>query len=318
MTPVIGIPLACRALAAVVLLGCGSRTGLRVGALDASAFDALDAPDSVDVSDSIDVADIPAEPIDTSCLRDPSRCDDRSVCTVDTCQRDGTCAHVAIVCDDRDPCTANTCDTVRGCIFPPTDCRGCADGLRDAFRDLARYPRIAGCAGGFAIPGLSRATSPTCGRGAGDDGANPDGRGCTASDLCAPGWHVCLSVRDVATHSPDGCRGASDMADAFFATRQTGPGCAYCASGTDPTCGPNDCRVGCAQSATTTNDIFGCGTLGGVPQATSCTPLDRFSNNLCSDLHAPWRCDADPAGLRESDVVVKPGPAAGGVLCCED
>ena len=76
--------------------------------------------------------------------------------------------------------------------------------------------------------------------------------------------------------------------------------------------------MGCAQTERTTNDIFGCGTLGDAPQRTSCTALDRFSNNLCSALRPPWRCDGDPDGLRESDLVVKPGADAGGVLCCAD
>ena len=246
-------------------------------------------------------------------------CDDHDLCTIDRCDHALGCLRDALVCEDHDPCTANRCDPRAGCVFPPTDCQGCADGSRDGFLDLARYTRIAACAGGFVNAGLSLAVSPTCGRGAGDDGPNPNGVGCNASDLCAPGWHVCLSAGDVAARSPDGCAGALDAEpSSFFATRQTGPGCGHCSTGTDPTCGNNDCRPDCAQTAATTNDIFGCGDLGAVPQASSCRVLDRFSNNLCSSLSPPWRCDADPLGLHESDVVVKPGPAHGGVLCCID
>lgn len=253
------------------------------------------------------------------CVTSPTSCDDRSVCTVDRCDPATGCAHATISCDDRDPCTTDRCDPTGGCVHATFECGGCADGRRDAFGDRARYPRIAGCAGGFGNPGLSRESSPTCDRGAGDDGPNPNGRGCSASDLCALGWHVCRSDADVATHSPDGCAGASDAdARSFFATRQTGPGCGHCSTGSDPTCDNSSCREGCAQTERTTNDIFGCGSLGDAPQASSCRTLDRFSNNVCSSLEAPWRCDDDPAGLRESDVVVKPGPARGGVLCCID
>lgn len=253
------------------------------------------------------------------CFTTPTVCDDRSRCTNDRCDRVRGCLYDTIVCDDRDPCTANRCDPALGCVFPATDCGGCADGQRDAFRDRARHPAIAGCAGGFANAGLSRESSPTCGRGAGDDGPNPAGLGCAATDLCAPGWHVCRSAGEVAMRSPDGCVGARDAEPgSFFATRQTGPGCGHCATGTDPDCRSNDCRAGCAQTDRTSNDIFGCGTLGDVPQTSSCGPLDRFSQNLCSALRPPWRCDGDPQGLRESDLVVKPGPAAGGVLCCLD
>ncbi len=253
------------------------------------------------------------------CLTTTTRCDDSSLCTTDRCDRATGCLYDPIACDDGDPCTADRCEAARGCVFRPADCGGCADGQRDAFLDRARYPAIAACAGGFTNAGLSREVSPTCARGAGDDGANPVGNLCTATDLCAPGWHICRSAADVDAHSPDGCRGAADAeGSAFFATRQTGPGCGHCATGTDPGCGRNDCRVGCAQTELTSNDIFGCGTLGDVPMAASCGTLDRFSNNLCSALRPPWRCDGDPDGLRESDLVVKPGPGAGGVLCCRD
>ena len=253
------------------------------------------------------------------CVRSPTDCDDRSLCTTDSCDVTRGCLHVAITCADTDPCTEDRCDPSLGCVFPPTDCRGCADGRRDAFLDVDRYPRIAACAGGFSIAGLSRAFAPTCDRGAGDDGPNPNGVGCSATDLCAPGWHVCVSAADVASHSPDGCAGAADAAPrSFFATRQTGPGCGHCATGADMSCDNSSCRPGCAQTERTTNDIFGCGNLGATPMASSCGVLDRFSNNLCSALGPPWRCDDDPRGLRESDFVVKPGPGGGGVLCCED
>lgn len=253
------------------------------------------------------------------CMTTALDCDDNNLCTDDACDPSRGCVREAVSCNDADPCTRDACEPSTGCVFEPTDCRGCADGSRDAFRDTDRYPDIAGCAGGFAIAGLSRELDPACARGAGDDGANLTGEGCTAADLCAPGWHVCRTASEVQARSPDGCEGANDAAPgSFFATRQTGPGCAHCATGTDESCNNSSCRPGCAQTQNTTNDIFGCGTLGDVPVASSCQVLTRFSNNLCSALTPPWRCDDDPAGLRESDFVVKRGSAAGGVLCCPD
>ena len=297
-------------VALAALPACGARTALRVGvdvpSVDVPSVDvpSVDVP-SVDVFDPGCLAD-PArcddrdlctadtclpngrcahEAIrcddgdactddrcapDRGCFVSVTDCDDRNLCTVDRCDRALGCLRAPVACDDRDPCTANRCEPIRGCVFPATDCGGCADGQRDAFRDVASHPAIAACAGGFTNAGLSRDSSPTCERGAGDDGPNPIGRGCSASDLCAPGWHVCRSVEDVATHSPDGCRGADDAdASAFFATRQTGPGCGHCATGSDLTCGSTSCRTGCAQTDQTTNDIFGCGTLGQAAQASS-------------------------------------------------
>lgn len=304
---------------------CGARTALRV--TDVQSRDStLDAVTTLDVaSDRIDdpLGDSQLDRVDDvfDCRADPIRaCDDRNACTTDRCQPDGTCARSNVTCDDEDPCTANQCDAVMGCVFPAIECGGCADGQRDAFRDRARYPDIAGCAGGFALPGLNREAAPSCARIAGDDGPNPTGVGCRASDLCAEGFHVCRSAGDVRARSRDGCAGAQDgPPDCFWATRQTGPGCLQCATGTALDCTSRDCRSNCANTANTTNDIFGCGSLGSVPQA-SCAPLDRSGNNLCTALRAPWRCDDPPmeADARESEFVVKLGPEAGGVLCCRD
>lgn len=201
---------------------------------------------------------------------------------------------------------------------PPPLPNGCADGLRDAFRDATRYPNIAGCAGGWDVAGIAHPIALGCGRGAGDDGANPTGVGCNVADLCSVSFHLCLGPMEVARSSPDGCAGSHDAAGAFFSTRGSGPGCGVCATGTNPSCTGMDCQRGCLQTARTTNDLFGCGTLGDAPDSSTCTPLDRFSNNVCSALPSPWFCTDDGSGTHEADTVTKRGPAAGGVLCCRD
>lgn len=320
---------------ALVSSACGARTALRVRDVASSdaTIDARAAQDVIDdslgdsQSDRDDVSDVTDAIEDRDvfdCRLDPMRaCDDRNACTADLCRSDGTCLHSNITCDDEDPCTANQCDPAGVCVFAAIECGGCADGQRDAFLDRARNPDIAGCAGGFALPGLNREAAPTCARIAGDDGPNPTGLGCRSSDLCAEGFHVCRSAGEVRACSRDGCAGAQDgPPKSFWATRQTGPGCLQCATGTAPDCTNRDCRADCANTSHTshtTYDIFGCGSLGSIPQA-SCSPLDRSGNNLCSALRAPWRCDDPPmeADVRESEFVVKPGAEAGGVICCRD
>jgi predicted small lipoprotein YifL len=208
----------------------------------------------------------------------------------------------------------------------PTDvvafAAGCADGQREAFTNRVRYPRIAGCAGGFTLPGVRGEAPPSCGRAGGDDGRNPVGAGCNAGDLCAAGWHVCRSAGDVSDRAIDGCAGARDAGPGtFFATRQSGPGCYHCSNGDDPTCGPESCRPGCRPTAQTANDVFGCGTVGSTAAAESCGVLDRMGDNDCVALPPPWRCPdgpALPANEHESENVIKPGSEAGGVLCCAD
>ncbi len=313
------------------LSACGARSSLRVGpvgprdvtSLDASTLDDVAHFDAAEAQDAGDAVALDAADgrIAFDCRLDPTRsCDDGNACTTDRCLPSGACAHEGIVCDDEDPCTANRCEAARGCVFSAIECGGCADGVRDAFLDRGRYPDIAGCAGGFSLPGLNREAAPTCARIAGDDGPNANGVGCRASDLCAEGFHVCRSAGEVRTRSRDGCVGAQDgPPGSFWATRQTGPGCLQCATGTAPDCTNNDCRGDCASTSNTTNDLFGCGSLGSTPQS-SCGPLDRSGDNLCAALRAPWRCDEPltEADVRESEYVVKPGPGAGGLLCCRD
>lgn len=220
--------------------------------------------------------------------------------------------------------------------FNPT--AGCADGHREGFVDVATYPNIAGCSGGWTIPGVMLAnpghgpaclavetrdtTSPACGRAAGDDGLNPTGRGCNVADLCSEGWHVCATAQEVATHSPTGCAGAAGEQDPplFFVSRQSSNGCGHCATGSrvGPDCNSVTCSEGCAQTAATSNDVFGCGNIG-ANSGLGCEPLDRFSQNRGSALAGTsWRFDADISGYCEAYAVVHAGPGYGGALCCRD
>jgi formylglycine-generating enzyme required for sulfatase activity len=187
------------------------------------------------------------------------------------------------------------------CARTLTDAVGCSDGTREGFTDPAQFPDIAGCAGGWTVPGVVTIKPPSCNRQSGNTSTNPAGTGCSVEDLCAVGWHVCLSAADVASHAPAGCVGvgtAGTIGSQFFASRQSGPGEAYC--------GPSGA-----------NDLFGCGTLGATPDLPSCYPLDLFSGNFCDALGQPWSCGyADHT--QEANVVTKPSSVGGGVLCCRD
>ena len=194
---------------------------------------------------------------------------------------------------------------------------GCADGERESFTDLAAYPDIAGCAGGWDVPGCYVDEPPACARAGGDDGDNANGVGCNVADMCSAGWHVCDSAADVDAHSPDGCAGGAEAADSFFLTRQSGPGCLECATGDTAGCTGLDCNPDCIPNDATTNDLFGCGSMGDTP-STSCGVLNRSSSDQCIHLSAPWSCNDLAAGDDEALVVVKPSPDGGGVLCCLD
>lgn len=193
---------------------------------------------------------------------------------------------------------------------------GCADGTREGFIDELSFPDIAGCSGGFTVPGVLVDLTATCGGNAGNDSPNPSGDGCSAADLCSAGFVVCQTEADVAARSPTGCGSITDAPDTFFITRQTGTGCGKCAFGSsfDPSCEQCICADNCAPSNTIANDVFGCGTAGDL--ALGCGVIDRFSNDQCSLLPLPWTCAGNGCG--EALTVSKPGPGGGGALCCRD
>jgi hypothetical protein len=204
------------------------------------------------------------------------------------------------------PACANgrTCAAAQDCVSQAcTDAKctndaGCSDGTREAFVSAVIFPNIAACAGGWSIPGLGTTTTPACGRGSGNSSSNPTGKGCSVADLCQVGWHVCETPADVATKSAGaGCAAAGITGqNAFFAVRQSGSGNAACGVGE--------------------NDLFGCGDVGLAPDPATCTPLDRFSNDLCVALPPTWACG--PNGTDELNNVTKTASDGGGALCCRD
>jgi hypothetical protein len=215
---------------------------------------------------------------------------------------------------------------------------GCADGTREGFRDDTTFPNIAGCSGGFQVPGVMPfnpgtapacatiatfdTVDPACNRQGGNDGANPTGVGCNVADLCAVGWHVCVGATDVTMHSPSGCDGATTSGDPplFFTTRQSSDGCYDCATGAliGPSCNSMDCVAGCAETASTSNDVFGCGNFGKSSGLVGCGPLDETSDNLCGAISGTWSCLDDGTGYCEAYVIVHTSASFGGAVCCTD
>lgn len=235
------------------------------------------------------------------------------------------------VAPDGTPCGAEQICEAGACVplLPPDPEVGCADGEREGYLSLSKYPNIAGCSGGWSQPGVTSPLAPGCGRTSGDDSANPTGQGCSALDLCAEGWHVCDGKAEVAQRSPDGCTGAvppgTPNKSLFFAVHQTS------LQGST-----------CTDDGTGDNDVFGCGNLGNaLSPDKNCGPLDRVlastQPNSCGFNEAepplgPWECAGGPQShLHEGANVTKKACAnadcsydgnpigswdKGGVLCC--
>lgn len=176
---------------------------------------------------------------------------------------------------------------------------GCADGQREGYFG---EPRIAACAGGFLVAGVTTGPSmqPQCLRQGGDDGPNPTGTGCSVADLCAEGWHVCNSAPEVASEV-SACPTDSVMAPpVFWLTRQS----------TDNSVG--DC------TALGDNNLVGCGEGLAMTMVVgaNCGPLDTLMYYSSCAANPPWYCGT---GMPEEALVVtKNGSDLGGVLCCQE
>ncbi len=265
-----------------------------------------------------------------------SDCNDNNQCTTDICNTSTwTCEHQNAngnPCDDGLWCTIGdycvngycqgggarncnpgTCNEYTDtCDNNQTGGPGCTDGTREGFLDSSVFPNIAGCSGGWSLPGLTMALSGTpyygCGA-SGNSSSNPNGYNCNAANLCAVGWHICTGAQDVSSRLPYGksCYDAWSGSDKrFFATRQSSLGNGYC-------------------NTSGMNDIYGCGNFGDPPQPVSCGTLNVFSSEDCLAIaKIPgtstliWDCAASGDTQNELELVKKYGPDLGGVLCCRN
>ena len=176
---------------------------------------------------------------------------------------------------------------------------GCSDGSREAFKIVSQWPNVAGCDGGWTVPGVLSAVSmnPACNRNAGNSSSNPAGSGCSVADLCAPGWEVCPDRNTFDNKSPTGC--ALDFNTSLYLVRQ----------------GMSSFGTGCS-FATSANNIIGCGQDLGNQPASSCSPLNTYMTLSACNADPFWNCGND--ATNEGQNVVKSGPGHGGVICCKE
>ncbi|MDP3274949.1 MAG: MXAN_6577-like cysteine-rich protein [Deltaproteobacteria bacterium] len=264
-------------------------------------------------------------------------CPGLQVCATGVCR--ATCASGETLCgvqcvqlgSDVNNCGAcgNRCPSSSTCasgVCVPVvsvDPIGCADGTREAFADRTMFPNIAACSGPWGLPGIfpsiPAAPLAVCATlGNSSLTAPVNGAGCSSSNLCARGWHICNGGEVSPRTASMGCAASTYPAGTFFAAAVSGTGCGRCAlrtgTVTGAMCTSSSCTADCRESGDLNNDLFGCGAIGsGVTGA--CDRLDRSSGNNCGSIPAPWVCGGD---VMESRTVTKIGSAAGGVLCCRD
>jgi len=66
------------------------------------------------------------------------------------------------------------------------------------------------------------------------------------------------------------------------------------------------------------NNLLGCGDGLGAAADSTCAPLNRMVDWDSCDASAAWDCGTGAHLDEEANVVTKPSPDEGGVLCCRD
>lgn len=181
------------------------------------------------------------------------------------------------------------------------DTIGCADGTRELFAS-AQVLDIAGCSGAWSVPGLVDAATllPQCARQAGNDGAIPNGGGCSVADLCAAKWHVCVDKAEVAAKAPNGACSNNGVLAGIWIVRTGAPAQATSCAMTGP------------------NNLFGCGAGIGQGAPNDCAPLTRVLLKSHCDNSGSWECGGQLYEDMEVTIVTKLDSSQGGVLCCTD
>ena len=119
-------------------------------------------------------------------------CEDGRVCTVDICEKDGSCVYEPLACPASGPCQAGICVEEVGCAFEPVE-GACDDGDACTQGDACQAGACVGgasliCDDGEACTEDDCAPSLGCVHLASPDGqACDDGAPCTQGDACQAG-----------------------------------------------------------------------------------------------------------------------------------
>ncbi|MCA9656610.1 MAG: hypothetical protein H6712_26040, partial [Myxococcales bacterium] len=159
---------------------------------------------------------------------------------------------------------------------------GCADGQREAFSDLKKNPRVAGCMGTW--DGTKSLRDKPTGKACGDDGE----KCAVPADVCAPGWHVCgtsgkgkdITDRASATDCANAGPGRFNAAVSHSISEEIDPcpkitpsttlPCFQAGLGSEPVCCGNDCLPGkCKDGVWKGKTVISRGTSEGCGAVTS-------------------------------------------------
>jgi hypothetical protein len=224
----------------------------------------------------------------------PNRCDlEAKSCGKDSCGHDcGSCP------------AGSECDALGNCRARAKN--GCADGTREGYTDLARYPTIAACEAwwdGTQSMRAPRSGLEWCG--------NSTGMKCTVpADACAPGWHVCMQsgwpadIRERNTY-PSGAEAAATKFSWLDCTTGASHGHWYASASSSAYPGAGSCTafpLGCyAEDVSGSMDTIACGDQAnnGGCNGAIWTSYTQGIGNACGSL-ATARTDQN------------------GVLCCQD
>jgi hypothetical protein len=262
---------------------------------------------------------------------DKQACDDGNPCTVaDACLQDKCKAGAERVCDDKNVCTDDSCDKTVGCVFSPAS-GSCDDGNACTQGDA--------CLGGECQPGSdvscddgNPCTQDSCAKATGcvhtaQEGPCTDGSLCTEGDACQGG--VCMP--GTATVCDDGKACTMDDCDpkvgcvamAMAGTCTDGDACTVGDTCVGDTCAPGTAAL-CDDASPCTLDscdtTVGCVHLASVGTCTdgdACTTGDACVGKACKPGTAIV-CDDGNGCTNDSCDAIKGCVHAASTAACSD
>jgi hypothetical protein len=234
-------------------------------------------------------------------------CDDKSLCTKDSCDATAGCKNAPVTCDDGNPCTVDSCDPAKGCVATSkpegTECKGasCEGGV---------FTSAATCQAGQCVPGTAKTcadsnpcTDDVCDPAKGCSNPNntapcSDNSACTAGDACSngacvPGKAVVCDDGNVCTaESCDPGKGCQSVAakegasciDTVCDGLSFVPGSVCSAGVCTKSAAAKSCVDGNVCTDDACNPTSGCvNTLNTAPcdDGSPCTKVDTCAGGLC-------------------------------------
>ena len=241
-------------------------------------------------------------------------CDDGNPCTTgDVCGNGHCVGQVQVNCDDKNVCTMDTCDTKKGCVYGSNDGPACDDGDGCTQNDTCKGGKC-GTGAPLTCDDGNACTTDACDVKTGctfsdNTAACTDGNACTVSDLCGDG--KCVAGQSTVCSDDNAC--TEDKCDAKSGACVFLPNAVTCDDGNALTLGDT-----CSAGQCVGSPGCGCTVDAECDDKNPCTK-DVCTSGCCvaAALSAGVTC-TDGNSCTQDDVCDGGSCISGAKLACDD